>query len=422
MQRTHVFPNTRTEAQYDGFTQSIELLYMKRRDLKKVMENPLALENIKHFRTIIHEICHFYDNISTLRGIEFLTSIYDAYNSLTLPTNREREMPRVINSYNLYRRMRTEDYYKTIDREVYSSKLEDIKRWSFSQTVGLKFNNNGKIDANRPILFNRFTYDGQSVARIPFSIESLWEINAVACEIEYNYKSIHNSNVEETEKRIYLDLLQKDSIKWIYNTDLLIYSAPVHIVSNKTHFGELYGSYKLASIISNISLNLPSKYYSLIKKPKVLQDRIEKIRFNGFIRQKEPAFIYLCILHNVIEAIYAGSINHWKVEDILKASQLPEKKIIEDEIVKEVEKLKRDKITGVFDQEYMDIINLGIELFLKRGLGGDHNFEKLTYVDIEKLPIICEDEVFEETKLIQRVEALSKMKDRIFEFARACGY
>lgn len=420
MDRHMIFPNTTTIAMYNAYSQTIELSDIKRIRLNAIISNPMNIENIDDYSTLMHEVNNYFDNISTLRGLRLLASLYNAYNAIYKETQEEKNMWRIIYFNNSIRGMKFENYYKMVEKYACDS---DYRNWSFSQSIGFRYNYEGHLDFSKPIIFNRYDYKDNFVARIPISIESLWENSSIAVELSLKLKVIASLS-DQYEKVIEINSLNKRTLEWIYNTDMLVYSNIAHSVANSlVTDGDIYNTFMYTKKLASLSLNMPDKYFKSIKIPNFIKERLTSEDINSFIENKDISFLFICLLYNIKESGLVKSIDNIIDNDsILRCSYLPSEEMLISEIKEEMKNLSEEIIDGYYKEDFLTLWEKGILFFDKRGIFNDFDYSTLTVQEIGDLPIMCRDEIFVDSKILNWCDEVKLLELRMKEFIEACGY
>lgn len=411
-----VFPNISVGASYDPYTQIITYNDLTREEFKEVLKSPYSLVNAKNTALLVHEVCHYIDNLGTLSGQILLRKIFAAYNAIK--SRDEYQFYHMIDLFRAIRKMSYEKYYKTINLTGVDKK---VANWSFEVSMGARFDANGKVSDSHPVIFNRFKHRGTLVARIPFSIEALWETNAMAEEIKSHMRIITEIK-DKGERMVQQAIVQRDLQEYFYTPELLTYSSPAHLVSSLLNISDIYLSFMIAKSISSISLNLPKMYHSQIKKPKTLT--LPKARKNGLFDGDDPSYIFYLLFSNLRESkenvITQNGID---TEKILFVNNLPsEKKLILD-VEREILRQKRMINEGPFTPQYAVQNEFGVELVRLLGLN-TANLDTDVYLSFAKGALtLCELECIDENNpLVIKDKEISDYKKEIDAFIGACGY
>jgi hypothetical protein len=87
-----------------------------------------------------------------------------------------------------------------------------------------------------------FKHRGTPFARVPFSIESLWETNAMWAEVNYHFELARQ--LEEEEMVVEANVMQKKYEEYLYNPKLFVYSVAAHLTSSFANIGDIYNAFK----------------------------------------------------------------------------------------------------------------------------------------------------------------------------------
>lgn len=411
-----VFPNVTVEASYNALDQIISYNDLSRTAFNHICSDPFNIDHIEKTALVVHETCHYVDHLSTLKGQQLLNQIYNAYNAML--NQDEYGFFHVADLFKTINGMSYSKYYKTLHKSDVGKNPLD---WSFETTLGARFDHNGRVDHNKPIIFNRFKYRGELVARIPFSTEALWETNAMAEEIKCHMRII--SSLTENEQIMEAKLYEKKLRDYIYTPELLIYSSPVHLVSSLLDISDIYVSYIIAKSISSISLNLPKQRYSEIK---ATNSRIPESRLEGLINGAEPSSIYYSIFSKMNEhrnEVYYSKTDGVDTEKILYLCGLPPKHVLEKEVEEEILKLNQDLIQGPLKSFADDLREAGITLFRLIGIDSS-SIDSIVYTEFAKASMnLCGEEILDDDhRFMKKHNELERVLKAMNSFMDACGY
>ncbi|WP_127550654.1 hypothetical protein [Paenibacillus amylolyticus] len=381
--------------------QIIEYNYLTRQQFLNATENPLDPANVQNAALIAHETPHFIDHISTLSGQKLLLDIFNAYSAVD---NRDKKQYwRVIKLQQVLKNTKYEEHYKEYGQN-YSITSKGHDGWTFRSSFGARLDVEGKEDLNFPIIFNNYKYRGQFVGKIPLSLESLWETNAVASEIDLHVASIILME-DKDQAAISTQLIQNHYKDWLYDPKMLTYSIAAQLVSSLLGYGDIHTAFMISKSLSSIALNLPKTCYKNIKIPKdsgVPEDRIENLT-----NSDDPSCMFYLMVLNVKEAKedILASNGYVDVEKVLRINGFPEKEILEREIKKEMEFQKSEALDGPNKEVYLYFYNLGVKLFEKIGI--DSAPYTLAYAKFAKstLNICCEECLDDSNEIVIRDSA-----------------
>ena len=307
--------------------------------------------------------------------------------------------------------------------------------WKYDYSFGQRFNNDGKLDLEKPIMFIRFhSSDDKIICRHPLSTSSLLEANAT--NTEYIIKFSLSQNLEPVEKKLASAKYHKDIANLLYHPDFTEYTAIAHITANTLKISDILETYGIASKIGNLVLNLPNAIYKKIDiktVKKLIENNNIKNKIKYFIKNLDRGFAF----YNLIN-IY----NHEKdsVQVLLKSANLPNEPELHNIVLYQMENNLNRLINGPFKKMGEDSILNGIDIFKKRGLFGDKmNILKYitnknilpqllfgdTYFDTDKLSIL---DIQKKTQNNQEISPIEKYyildfyENKCSEFIDACGY
>ncbi|NOU86739.1 hypothetical protein GC102_13275 [Paenibacillus sp. LMG 31460] len=414
-----IFPNVSVLASYNSLDQVIRFEELERSEFDKAIADPFNRSNVDNAALIIHETSHYIDHLATLNGQRFLLETYNAYHGIL--SGDEQNYWHVAKLHKAIKKLKFQDYYK----EFTTESLTTGKRhsdWSFANTFGQRFDADGISDPNRPIIFNNFKYMDNFVARIPLSVEALWEANAVAAEIQLHMASIMQIK-DQGERKVSEKLLENRFKEWIYTPELLTYSCATQLVSARLGLEDIYFAFVVTKALSSICLNLPDIYYHRIKMPQSLA--IPAARKRGLKYSQDPSIMFYLMVVNIQESgeniLVNGRVD---TEKVLSINGLPSKKVLESEIESEIHQFaSRKQLIGDFIIQYQSLVANGLALFRKIGI--DSSNSSLDYIDAAKDTFnLCgiDEYMNEDSGIIRRINIYEGIKERLDNFILACGY
>lgn len=409
------FPNVRQIASYSPISQTINFNDYS----KKHMENLIGewkknkkfdISQLDISSTIIHEAAHCFDNLVTLSGQYMLSKTYDAINEL-----KSKESTKLVELMDLLQKWNHGHYVNKDVDEICDTNSEN---WSYKLDSGFAYNGNG--EPNGEVLIRTvFAYKSKFLCNVPFSIEALWETNAIWAELWFQISAILFQDDEDL-KLVEMHRLKNKYSEFIYNSKLLVYSCAAHYTSNFKVNGELIEAYFLSKALTTISLNLPLKYYSKIKEPK-------KWIFNGVpqmylskAKRLNPPMIFAILLENVLdeELSFFKKDTPIDINEILLANGLPNKEILNKEILKEMKEISTSDKNGEYNYLYNFYKETGIHLFEIHGLEGGINVNPYFFADIVNQMDCC---VYQND--MEETEAYNRMEEfRDLEYALQVKY
>lgn len=379
------FPNATELAAYYLTGQTLYFNTLSKLHLEELIQQfnkkKFEVSTMKSASLIVHEAAHYFDNLATLSGQQILLKNYNALNELNSEENSS-----LLDYYN------TLSYWKHmhyIPKNVSKINDSDNRKWSYNIDSGFAVdalgNPTGKI-----FLRSIFKYDKQFLCNVPFSIEALWETNAMWAEIAYQVNTLILCDDEST-KTIGIHELHRDLRNYIYNSELLVYSSAAHFVSSFLNDSDIYKAFIVSKALATISLNLPLKYYSKIKPTNQTIFREIPAAMLNFDKSLNPTVIYLILLENLVNS----EVDFWLNDDqidinkILKASNLPNMEILNREIIDEMYNLNVKDPNGDYSEMYNQNKEKGILLFSKFGIEGMLNHHPAILIDVARDSDAC---------------------------------
>lgn len=385
------FANVEVVAEYRIMSQTINLNDLVKRDkdnlLKGLSNNEYSLENLKTGKLIAHEGCHFIDHIATLSGMYMLQKVYNAINELEAFNNSPQEKVELVNIKSLL------DYFNEWKQDKHTQVFKQVDS-KFLKADYWKFNFKGaEINyifdkKKKPILKLQFKMNNEVCAEVPFTIESLWETNAMFVELDYHLLTLLGIKDEGTnlvETSLYNNLYKK----YLYTPELFTYSVAAHLTSSFANLGVADDAFKLSKILSDISLNLPFECYKSIKKTR-------GTLFNGLVNEfleeideLHPPVVFMALLENIMES------EDFKVEkvlwnelgidinSILKINNLPDKESLRIMIMKEMESIELATVRSEINQSHLFEFfkKTGIDIFSNIGFKGYYRSSSVLFIN-----------------------------------------
>lgn len=446
------FPNTSVAGHYEFLSQTVCANSLERRDILALNDNRNDIRiKRKVYGIFIHEITHWLDHTSTLWGQRFLIDIYNAFNAKE--NEIIEELWRIQQLFSDLSRINFADYY-TVNGSG-AKKAWNKQPWKYEFGSGLQFGSDGKIRETHPFLYTKFyNIDGEFVKRVPLSVVSLLETNAVASELWLEKVLSHLLHPEELI--IEKNLIEQNYLERLYNPELTVYSVAAHCLANLAGITDAADAYQRASALSTLCLNLPSQVFHLLKIPSDVQERIGD-RANHMVNLQDRGVAFFLI------ANYAAKDNHLDIlewlESAIFSAGLPPINELEELAVQEMDELNKQMLKDPHIEKFMELargvgaseaiednfishytyfknlLKVGKENFLKRGIYGNHIIclESLLNKDDNclKLPpiLLGDDEIIQlgNEAIEQPWQGLEEwiyyvwsIEDKLKEFNRAC--
>lgn len=351
--------------------------------LKQYQARDFDLSTVNSASDIIHEASHYFDHLATLSGQTLLVKVYNALNELETGT----EMDSIIDYFNTLRSWNHDQYAPSLTTRI---KDPAFQNWSynFGREFGVDIFNEPNSEA---LMIAKFKHHGITCGKVPFSIESLWETNAMWAELTYHFNVAILHKDDET-RIIEGHQIQNKYTSYLYDSEMLVYSLAAHLTSNFANLGDFIRSFKLSKALSSISLNLPYCYYSQIKRTKgtcfrgITNDLLEKTY------SLNPCAVFLALLENIVEAqvdLFKDD-NSIEIDEILELSGLPNKATLKTRILTEINQLDIDSKSAPFSEAYSVQKKNGIDLFnTYGGIEGVLNKHPAFFIDLANKSESC---------------------------------
>jgi len=359
--KSSVFPNNNTTlAYYDQFGQFIKLCYIDGEDFKNL--RPLALDSYKsiwEYSIFMHELTHWIDHQCSLWGQQNLVYLFNAINARA--THKVDEFWRIKYYYDIRKTESQHSYYTHI---IQPNKRLDKIPWKIRYATSSRFDLNGRTNEDKPIFYAFIeTENNDQIARIPITVSALLEARAICNEFYFRYDSLINFENEQ-EKNAAFDELDRELFDTVYSPDLLLYSIIAHLTGFIASSRNLEYIYTLSSVTSNVSLNFPD---SLLSQIKCLSRNNSSIKgdYEKLLRNKDLGFIYYNLIENY--SLFDDK-QEIELENILKASNLPNSEEFKKLVIKEMNGNLNKLIPGPFYDIAKATIEKGIEVFNKSHL------------------------------------------------------
>lgn len=384
------FPDTQTLGYYSPMGNYICLNeYKNETEFQTALQNPSLDKN--RFSVFIHEMQHYYDNVSTLWGVQNLYKLFRAYDAVIK-----------YDEYEFYKFRELElnfkrDYFLDYYTETYFNIVGNSNdRWGFDITSGVRFSPDGKINEDLPILFVKFSSSKkEKISRVPLSVVSLLETTATYSE--FNFLLSEALKLESPFKENQIKAISSKFESLLYNPELTLYSVAVHVVSVNLQISDPIKGYEFSSLFAKIALNIPSNLFQTIKIHSEFDITEQwEHRAKKMLENQERGFAFYLLVKNYV-ALFGNDPKQMTVENILKASNLPTEQEIEKAISEEIQALdlqilleKNNLNRGVIDKVFW-----GNKFREITGIGQQNAITDLSKFERDKPYLIFQETYFE---------------------------
>ena len=301
-----LFPATTTKACYFTESNHIELYDVCAEELATAINDPEAANPFGPLPLLFHELRHWFDHTSTLWGRHRLKALFEALDARL--SNDPHEFWRVVAYRRCIREDVRDDYFTTEGKIVPSS--ENV--WKATTTMGLAFDADGRLDDTAPIAFGRFEWkDGSPACRVPVSVASLLEVNAVHPQIEGDW---------QLGNPVDRPISDRKWISQLYTPSLGVYSVVAHLAANRLGLSDIRTTYRYAAALSSIALNLPSSWFQEMRIPPNFANVWGQLN-SAALQRCDRSYAYLSLLEQAARPDAKVELETW-MEQILEAAGL----------------------------------------------------------------------------------------------------
>lgn len=402
------FPDAKTMGYFLPMGNFISLSeYRNEEDFEKSHKHPNLDKD--RYSVFIHEQQHYYDHVSTLWGIKKIYKIYEAYSAYI-----------EYDEYLFYKFRELElDLKREYFLEYYTESYADVKgsfvnKWKVQITSGLRFSALGTVDENHPIPFVVFkSEDEQKISRVPISVVALLE--STATYYEFLFLLNEAQKLESPYREIQIDNVYKKLEKLLFDSELTLYSAAVHIVIDRLQISDPIVAYRVSSIFAKIALNIPSNLFHSIK----IQDSIVfeaewRKRASSFVKNADRGFAFYLLVTNYLEKYGAYNQEYFTVDMILDASDLPGEQKVSELLSEEIMEMYSTSMleTNHMNREINDKVFFGNKFRQQTGIGQQNTMGDLSQFIRDK-PYLIFGETYFEYENLELSDIVEKLQHQV---------
>ncbi len=365
-----LFPNlNQTVAYYSPTTFSITLNTISEAEYIHIIQSgKIDAHNIDNISTVYHEMQHHIDHISTLWGQKNILALGKALEARL--SEDENQFSEIITYKIAERQLHYTQYYT--ENYTFIPWTKEQGNWRYAFTSGVKFNHKGQPDHDHPIVFLRFsTNSGTQLTRVPLSIASLLETNAIHSEnrIKSSYINSLSGLEKENANKKNNEYVMSEII---YNQQLALYNVAVHLTANLLELSDVGKAFQISSALATIALNLPKEHLSSIPIPEDHNEWGEKCQ--KLILNEDYGYVFLLLLSNY-RYFFLNDGGEYLIERVLLANNLPSKSELEDTIIKLMQSFQSQLESNKNLQGNLTtMLGRGVDFFKLRGLDGTQAF------------------------------------------------
>jgi len=397
-----IFANLEAIGSYDDFSQMVVLDYLDEESFLQLLERfqsntkgertaqKAALQanyesTTRFYSTCVHELTHWLDHTSTLWGQRQLVLIYNAINAWT--NQNEQEFYRIAIANSERHRARLAIYYT--EKYKVDQQKTDTTPWQYQYGSGLEFGVDGRPRTDRPFIYTVFSNSSnQPVIRVPFSMFALTEANATYAEFKVKSQSL--ALLDDDSRLVEQLRLEQEIRQNLYDSELVIYSVAMHCLANSLGINEGFQAYAFSSALATLCLNLPKDLFQSLSVPE--EFHVWGSRVQALQELSDPGFAFFTIAKQAPKYGDKISVEQW-LQEALKNAELPSLEIIQDLAIAQMQELENEVIEGLYADQLRDLLSIGRENFMQRGVGGQNvlSIENLYKTSIMLPPIVLGD-------------------------------
>ena len=245
------FPNKNTAGTFSPFDQVIRLDGFTRKDIENCLNGDLIFRWEKLFpiyRTVFHEYTHFLDMTTTTYGLSLISAIYGGAQSFSKGKDSTTDISAAA----------ARAVISELDRdEMHAQVLGSYRKtWGFRDWYA-----DAKPHAEDPVhvltgLIFINPENKKEFARVPFSIPSMMESNALANELFICYVYGKSNIPQPADKQKLEGKVNLEILRLIYDERFCIYSVCFHRCANVLQLTDIIDASRASSLICEMCLNV----------------------------------------------------------------------------------------------------------------------------------------------------------------------
>jgi hypothetical protein len=310
------YPNGTTIAEFRPNSLTLHFHNISRESIAGMSNRKLSGADLGHVEVLAHELTHWSDQISSVWGQNYIVKLFDAYNASI--SNQENQFYQVVDLFDAERRILLPLYYHVVEKTVLPH--DATKPWRISFSTGQEFDPYGFIDPKHPLFFVRFgdSETGAPVARQPITIGSLLETTATWSELRCGLDVLQELPVDE--RLVETVLWKKRKLETLYDPQLTVYTAPVHMLAFFSRTTEMLRAYEHGAVLASVALNLTDSLFDSLLHPGDWGAFGE--RMTNFVRARNRGYLFAVLARNA-ESVNDDLPVHTWLSEVLSRSGLP---------------------------------------------------------------------------------------------------
>lgn len=311
---------------------------------------------------LAHEVTHWLDHTSTLWGQGQLVQMFNAINARA--RDDEFHFYEILDFERAANRIRFPEYYSSLGKGA----LEewDGVPWLYQFTCGILFGRDGRPSPDHPVLFTRFAnHRGQMVCRVPFSMTTLLEVDAMATEVALFDTLVDELDYTAEQKAEERAIWRKQISEQLYDPIFGVYSAAAHCFANRVPTSDFVAAYSRAARVARLCLNVPDDLFDSLKSPAICEQTWGE-RVTRFKELRDRGYLFYCLVENGSK-FDASDVDAW-LDRTLEASGLPNAAEILSRAGSAMHALPESAADGPARGRLDDLLSFGLGSFERNGL------------------------------------------------------
>lgn len=288
-----IFPNQVAAGSFTPHSTIVEVSCFRTDRVVEALRAKTLFSVREDIQVLCHEMTHWLDFFGTIWGREYILAICRGYRAFERLT--EAEFPRILELFDQDRRVLAPAYYRFTNPP--SSPHHRNRPWSIDFVTGAEIDAYGVTREDRPIFMAKFGENPsrETFARQPISVGALLEVRAIASEVVGAIDAI-NTHSDDDEKFVETHRANKQFNSLVYDHELIEYNSAAHILSVQSGVNEFFLSYRLASALAYLALNLTKKDFEGLREPQRFSVYGKRNRY--FKKNLDRGYAFVCMVFN----------------------------------------------------------------------------------------------------------------------------
>lgn len=287
------FPNQISDGSFTPHSTIVEVGCFRTQIVKDAFERKDIASVRNDIQVLCHEMTHWFDFFGTVWGRNYIANICSGYRAME--KNEEKEFQKIIHLFDVDRSVLSPEYYRYTSEPSTEHSL--AKPWSIDYVTGAEIDPSGVTREDRPIFMAKFGENPsrKNFARQPVSVGALLEVRAIASELKVVLSAI-SSLPDEDSRKMQMEFARREFNKISYDHNLIEYNTAAHILSVQAKTKELFLTFRLASALAYISLNLSKSDFDKLKVPDDFS--VHGNRNRNFKKRQDKGYAFVAMIFN----------------------------------------------------------------------------------------------------------------------------